>query len=146
MLQCCRLVSWRSPCLYCTQFNMVLSSVIYTTSSLEPSPEAYVERSLLRQCLENALAAELSPHERDVVRLRHGLDDGISRSVKEVVESCRGMVSEADIQRAEHRAYLKLRLPLSVHNRRLVDFASDFFPGSQLGTVLTNGISLKTDI
>jgi hypothetical protein len=80
--------------------------------SLDPSPESLVERSMLRQCLENALAAELSPHERDVLRLRHGLDDGISRSVREVVDST--------------GAYLKLRHAHSKHNMRLVDFASDF--------------------
>jgi hypothetical protein len=94
--------------------------------SLDPSPESLVERSMLRQCLENALAAELSPHERDVLRLRHGLDDGISRSVREVVDSTGGTASPADIRNAEHRAYLKLRHAHSKHNMRLVDFASDF--------------------
>ena len=96
--------------------------------SLDPSPEALVDRSLLRQCLENALAAELSPHERDVLRLRHGLDDGVSRSVKEVVESCGGMLSQADIRRAEKQAYNKLRVPHSIHNQRLLSFAADFVP------------------
>ncbi|KAG7350520.1 RNA polymerase sigma factor, cyanobacterial RpoD-like family protein [Nitzschia inconspicua] len=93
---------------------------------MEPTPEAVVERSLLRQCLENALAAELSPHERDVIRLRYGLDDGVSRSVKEVMESCGGMLSQTDIRKAESRAYSKLRVPSSVHNQRLMGFATEF--------------------
>jgi RNA polymerase sigma factor (sigma-70 family) len=97
-----------------------------TLECMEPSPEAVLERSLLRQCLENALANELSPHERDVLRLRHGLDDGVSRSVKEVVESCGGMMSPAEIRRAEFRAYSKLRTPTSLHNRRLLGFAAEF--------------------
>lgn len=96
---------------------------------MEPSPEEVVERSLLRQCLENALAFELSPHERDVIRLRHGLDDGVSRTVREVAESCGGILSMDDIRRAESRAYSKLREPGPIHNRRLMGFASEFVSG-----------------
>jgi DNA-directed RNA polymerase sigma subunit (sigma70/sigma32) len=92
---------------------------------MEPTPEAVVERSLLRQCLENALAIELSPHERDVIRLRHGLDDGVSRTLREVLESCGGTLTPADIRRAEYRAYNKLRMPRSVHNQRLMGFAHE---------------------
>jgi DNA-directed RNA polymerase sigma subunit (sigma70/sigma32) len=92
---------------------------------MEPTPEAVVERSLLRQCLENALAIELSPHERDVIRLRHGLDDGVSRTLKEVSVSCGGTLTPNDIRRAEYRAYRKLRIPRSVHNQRLMGFVDD---------------------
>ncbi len=46
--------------------------------------------------------------------------------MKEVVDSCGGMISQEDIRNTEHRAYLKLRLPYSVHNARLIDFASEF--------------------
>jgi len=88
--------------------------------------ESIIERSLLRQCIENALAAELSPHERDIVRLRHGLDDGVSRTVKQVRESCGGMLSLADIRTVEKRAYRKLRFPYSVHNARLREFAAEY--------------------
>ena len=90
------------------------------------SPQAVVEQSLLRQCLENALAAELLPLERDIVRLRHGLDDGKSRTVKEVMESCGGMLSIGDIRTVESRAYKKLRFKHSVHNLRLREFAEEF--------------------
>lgn len=89
-----------------------------------------MEQSLLRQCLEDALAVELSAHERDIIRMRHGLDDGVSRSVKEVVESCGGLLSQDDVRRTESLAYSKLRVPESIHNRRLMGFASEFDPST----------------
>ena len=92
----------------------------------DPSPEEIVERSLLRQCLENALAAELLPLERDIVRLRHGLDDGKSRTHKEVMGSFGGLLTLNDIRTAETRAYRKLRFKSSVHNARLREFAAEF--------------------
>ena len=55
--------------------------------------EQRVDISFLRQYLENAMSAELSPHERDVIRLRLGLDDGVTKTVKEVVDVCGGAVS-----------------------------------------------------
>ena len=113
-----------TPCL----INSVSSSFIFFLPffSEEATAESIVERSLLRQCLENALAAELSPHERDIVRLRHGLDDGVSRTVKQVRESCGGMLTIGDIRTLENRAYKKLRFPHSVHNKRLREFASEY--------------------
>lgn len=88
----------------------------------EPKPEDYVELSILRQCLENAMAAELSPHERDVIRLRLGLDDGQSRTVREVVEVCGGTISMADVRSAERRAFKKLRAPNTAHAHNLMAF------------------------
>ena len=58
----------------------------------EPIPEELVERSFLRQCLENAMATELSPSERDVVRMRLGLDDGVARSASEVAKVFGGRI------------------------------------------------------
>ena len=92
----------------------------------DQSPEALVEHTLLRECLENALAVELQPLERDIVRLRHGLDDGKSRTIKEVMESCGGMLSFSDVRSVESRAYKKLRFKHSIHNARLRDFAEDY--------------------
>jgi len=43
-----------------------------------------VDQSYLRGRLEDAMASELSPYERDVLRLRLGLDDGKMRSALEV--------------------------------------------------------------
>ena len=48
------------------------------------------------------MASELSPHERDVVRLRLGLDDGVTRTVREVVEFCGGSVSISGTFRLEN--------------------------------------------
>lgn len=90
------------------------------------APEDHVERSFLRQSLENAMAVELSPHERDVLRLRLGLDDGRVRTIKELVEVCGGSVSDTDIRRAERVAFRKLRSTQSLHTHNLhtyLDFA-----------------------
>ncbi|CAB9497078.1 sigma factor SigA [Seminavis robusta] len=102
----------------------------YSLASLlacdEPLPEDHVERSLLRQCLENIMATELSPSERDVIRMRLGLDDGVIRSVKEVSDVFAGRLTVAAIRNIEQRAYNKLRSPWTVHNYNLlayVDFA-----------------------
>eukprot|EP00591_Stephanopyxis_turris_P012328 CAMPEP_0195532282 /NCGR_PEP_ID=MMETSP0794_2-20130614/37728_1 /TAXON_ID=515487 /ORGANISM="Stephanopyxis turris, Strain CCMP 815" /LENGTH=589 /DNA_ID=CAMNT_0040664425 /DNA_START=137 /DNA_END=1906 /DNA_ORIENTATION=- len=92
----------------------------------EPTPEEFVELSFLRQCLENAMAAELSPHERDIIRLRLGLDDGVHRTVREVVDACGGSISMADVRTAERRAYKKLRSPTAVHSFKLLSFLDSF--------------------
>jgi RNA polymerase primary sigma factor len=89
-------------------------------SCVEPLPEDRVELSFLRQCLENALSSELSPHERDVVRLRYGLDDGNSRTVKET--SLMLTVTASQVRKAENSAFRKLRSPHSVHTYNLLGF------------------------
>lgn len=78
--------------------------------------------SFLRQCLENAMSSELSPHERDVLRLRLGLDDGVTRTAREVVEICGGNLSVSEVRLAEQRAYKKLRAPYSMANYQLISF------------------------
>jgi len=88
----------------------------------EIAPEEYVEISFLRQTLENAMAAELSPHERDVLRLRLGLDDGKTRTVKEVVEEYGGGISLADVRSAEQRAVKKLSSPHALYTHNLFDY------------------------
>lgn len=75
----------------CRSFIMIVN----VDDSPEPKPDDFVELSILRQCLENAMASELSPHERDIIRLRLGLDDGKTRTVREVVEVCGGAISMA---------------------------------------------------
>lgn len=82
--------------------------LVNTIKSSELLPEEQVEMSLLRQCLENAMATELSPHERDILRLRHGLDDGVSRSAREVCDLL-GSVSVSDVRKSENSAFRKLR-------------------------------------
>ena len=93
-----------------------------TTKSAEPRPEDQVEISFLRQCLENAMATELTPYERDVLRLRLGLDSGEGKTVREIVELSGGVVSMADVRSAERRAFKKLRSPASVHTHNLLAY------------------------
>jgi len=88
----------------------------------EIAPEDFVETSFLRQTLENAMAAELSPYERDILRLRLGLDDGQTRTVKQVVEECGGDISVSEVRSAERRAFKKLRSPNAVHAHNLVAY------------------------
>lgn len=90
--------------------------------STEIPPEEFVELSFLRQTLENAMAAELSPHERDILRLRLGLDDGQSRTVKQVVDECGGSITMADVRSTERRAFKKLRSPSAVHAHHLIEY------------------------
>lgn len=99
----------------------------------ERKPDEQVELSLLRQCLENAMASELSPHERDVVRLRLGLDDGVARTQREVVDVCGGNISIAEVRNAEKRAYLKMSSPYAVHTRQLLSYLD--FCGGDLETI-----------
>ena len=89
-------------------------------SCKEPLPEDRVEVSFLRQCLENALSSELSPHERDVVRLRYGLDDGKTRTVKETSKML--TVTASQVRHAENSAFRKLRSPHSVHTYNLFGY------------------------
>ena len=68
------------------------------------------------------MAAELSPHERDIIRLRLGLDDGQTRTIKEVVKECGGSVSVNDVRSAERRAFKKLRSPNSLYAHNLLAY------------------------
>ena len=87
------------------------------------SAEDLVELSLLRQCLENAMASELLPHERDVLRLRLGLDDGVTRTCRQVSEEFYGgSLSTAEVRLAERRAFKKLRSPQSLSTYKLLHY------------------------
>jgi RNA polymerase sigma factor (sigma-70 family) len=77
--------------------------------SAEMSNEDRIDLSFLRESLESAMATELAPHERDILRLRLGLDNGISRSVREVVEEFDARVTMSEVRAVEQRAYKKLR-------------------------------------
>jgi hypothetical protein len=93
---------------------------------LPTSMEQGVELSFLRRSLENALATELAPYERDIVRLRLGLDDGVSRTAKQVVAAYGGDLSELDVRLAEKRAFSKLRSPHALSTYKFLaylDFA-----------------------
>lgn len=91
--------------------TMTLADTLVDYDSL---PEDGVDWSFLRQSLENAMANELDPYERDIIRLRLGLDDGFSRTVKEVVGAFGGQLSATYIRTSEKRAFSKLRSPHSL--------------------------------
>lgn len=98
---------------------LLISDSLQCTDS---HPEELVELSLLRQCLEKAMASELSPKEQAVLRLLFGLDDGQSRTVRDVVECCGGRVTMAEIRNTERKAYIKLRSPHAMHSHKLISF------------------------
>ncbi len=100
----------------------LLPSPRHHSSSAEPRPEDQVEISFLRQCLENAMATELTPYERDILRLRLGLDSGEGKTVREIVELSGNIVSMADVRSTERRAFKKLRSPSSVHTHNLLAY------------------------
>ena len=103
-----------------TQRENTLADLLEETS--EASPEDYVDRLMLRQALENAMAMELSPHERDILRMRSGLDDGRVRTVREIVNDFDGMLSKMDVYSTERKAFAKLRSPLSLHTHGLLGY------------------------
>mmetsp|Transcript_18845 Transcript_18845/g.23179 ORF Transcript_18845/g.23179 Transcript_18845/m.23179 type:complete len:255 (-) Transcript_18845:271-1035(-) len=63
----------------------------------DPSPDVAVAFNELRHTLDDAMTSKLLPSERDVLRLRLGLDDGASRSRTEV-----GRISGLSRDRVRH--------------------------------------------
>lgn len=72
------------------------------------TPEDQVSKSLLREDLENVLDT-LSPRERDVLRLRYGLDDGRMKTLEEIGQIFN--VTRERIRQIEAKALRKLRHP-----------------------------------
>lgn len=68
------------------------------------------------------MATELTPFERDILRLRLGLDSGEGKKVHEIVKICGGSVTASDVRSAERKAFKKLRSPTSVHTLRLLQY------------------------
>ena len=71
-------------------------------------PEQDVSKNLLREDLEGVLAT-LSPRERDVLRLRYGLDDGRMKTLEEIGQIFD--VTRERIRQIEAKALRKLRHP-----------------------------------
>ncbi|MBZ0188981.1 MAG: sigma-70 family RNA polymerase sigma factor, partial [Candidatus Obscuribacterales bacterium] len=71
-------------------------------------PETTVTHELLRQDLAKMLN-ELTPRERDVLRLRFGLDDGRQRTLEEVGQLFN--VTRERVRQIEFKALRKLRQP-----------------------------------
>ncbi|NEZ58289.1 RNA polymerase sigma factor RpoD [Adonisia turfae] len=72
------------------------------------TPEDEVSKSLLREDLEGVLST-LSPRERDVLRLRYGLDDGRMKTLEEIGQIFN--VTRERIRQIEAKALRKLRHP-----------------------------------
>ena len=72
------------------------------------TPEDDVSKSLLREDLEGVLDT-LSPRERDVLRLRYGLDDGRMKTLEEIGQIFN--VTRERIRQIEAKALRKLRHP-----------------------------------
>lgn len=71
-------------------------------------PEDQVSKNLLREDLEKVLDS-LSPRERDVLRLRYGLDDGRMKTLEEIGQIFN--VTRERIRQIEAKALRKLRHP-----------------------------------
>jgi len=72
------------------------------------TPEERVAKMLLREDLESVLAT-LTPRERDVLRLRYGLDDGRMKTLEEIGQIFN--VTRERIRQIEAKALRKLRHP-----------------------------------
>ncbi|MBV8883684.1 MAG: RNA polymerase sigma factor RpoD [Chroococcidiopsidaceae cyanobacterium CP_BM_RX_35] len=72
------------------------------------TPEDQVAKNLLREDLEKVLDS-LSPRERDVLRLRYGLDDGRMKTLEEIGQIFN--VTRERIRQIEAKALRKLRHP-----------------------------------
>lgn len=72
------------------------------------TPEDQVSKGLLREDLEKVLDS-LSPRERDVLRLRYGLDDGRMKTLEEIGQIFN--VTRERIRQIEAKALRKLRHP-----------------------------------
>ncbi|MGD1867766.1 MAG: RNA polymerase sigma factor RpoD [Phormidesmis sp.] len=72
------------------------------------TPEDEVSKSLLREDLESVLST-LRPRERDVLRLRYGLDDGRMKTLEEIGQIFN--VTRERIRQIEAKALRKLRHP-----------------------------------
>lgn len=85
--------------------GLQLSDVL---ESDEESPEDRVESSLLRDDLEHVVNS-LLPRERDVVRMRYGLDDGRAKTLEEIGRFFD--VTKERVRQIESKALRKLRHP-----------------------------------
>ena len=85
--------------------NATLGEFIPSTD-IVPTPEDVTERLILREQIDMILE-KLQPRERDVVRLRFGLDDGHQRTLEEVGAELK--ITRERVRQLELRAMRKLR-------------------------------------
>ena len=73
------------------------------------SPSEAASASLLKDYLDEAFKTVLTPRERQVIRMRFGLEDGQDRTLSEIAEELG--VSRERIRQIEAEALAKLRRP-----------------------------------
>ncbi len=81
------------------------------------SPAAVAEMAMLHEAVEDALF-DLAPRERELLRMRFGLDDGQPRTLEEVARSFN--VTRERVRQIETKTLLKLGH--SDHSARLIDY------------------------
>jgi RNA polymerase primary sigma factor len=81
------------------------------------SPAAVAEMAMLHDAVEDALS-DLAPRERELLRMRFGLDDGQPRTLEEVARSFN--VTRERVRQIETKTLLKLGH--SDHGLRLIDY------------------------
>jgi RNA polymerase primary sigma factor len=84
--------------------------------------EEYIDRSFFRQSLENAMASELVPHERDILRFRYGLDGGGVMTTRQVAQEFGPKLTPNDVRMVEKKAFAKLRSSHCLTTYNLCDF------------------------
>lgn len=88
-----------------TEDGLCLGDIIESSAE---SPEDRVENSLLRDDLEHVVNS-LTPRERDIVRMRYGLDDGRAKTLEEIGRVF--AVTKERVRQIETKALRKLRHP-----------------------------------
>lgn len=95
--------------------ELLIALMMHSLSSQElvadtdvDSPEDAIVKQLMRQDIEGVLRT-LNPREREVLRLRFGLDDGRSKTLEEIGQIFK--VTRERIRQIEAKAMRKLRQP-----------------------------------
>lgn len=104
--------------------QLTLGDVLETN---EEAPEDVVDNSLLRNDIEDVINS-LTPRERDVVRMRYGLDDGRTKTLEEIGTVFH--VTKERVRQIESKALRKLRHPY--RSAVLRDYSEVECDGSEL--------------
>ncbi|TAF55056.1 MAG: RNA polymerase sigma factor RpoD/SigA [Oscillatoriales cyanobacterium] len=91
-----------------TKMEMTIEKLRFIAKSAQLPISFQVSKNLLREDLESVLDT-LSPRERDVLRLRYGLDDGRMKTLEEIGQIFN--VTRERIRQIEAKALRKLRHP-----------------------------------
>ena len=75
-----------------------------------------------------------------MIRLRHGLDDGVPRTARNVSKLLDGAISESQVFAAEKMAYKKLKDRTGIHTRRLHAYFNEIAGYQTDEVVATSGM------